>query len=126
MTAKTNATTPPNTRVRSGFAFSLPVEMELTVDGRKQTREFARRDQFGPELLYFSDCILRNREPEPSGPEGLIDVRIIEALYHSAKTSRPVKLPKLRKAKRPSLGQEIRRPRIQKPKLIHAKSASED
>jgi len=34
-------------------------------------------DQFAPELLYFSECIQKNRQPEPSGWEGLADVRII-------------------------------------------------
>ena len=107
--------------LKNAYEYAQPVEMQLTVDGKKQSREFARRDQFGPELLYFSDCILRNREPEPSGLEGLIDVRIIEALYHSAKTSKPVKLPNLRKEKRSSLGQEIRRRPVEKPEIIHAK-----
>jgi glucose-fructose oxidoreductase len=34
--------------------------------------------QFAPLLIHFSDCVLEDREPEPSGLEGLRDVRIIE------------------------------------------------
>jgi hypothetical protein len=34
-------------------------------------------DQFGPQLVYFSNCILRDIAPESSGNEGLADVRII-------------------------------------------------
>ncbi len=55
----------------------------MKIGERSQTRKFGKSDQFAPELLYFSDCILKNREPEPSGEEGLIDVRIIEAMNRS-------------------------------------------
>jgi len=75
-------------------------------------------------LIYFSDCILKNKEPEPSGVEGLNDVRIIEAIHRSAKTSKPVALPALKKRTRPSLKQEIKRPPVRKPDVIHSKSPS--
>jgi len=35
--------------------------------------------QFGAETAYFSDCILQDRDPEPDGEEGLLDVRVIAA-----------------------------------------------
>jgi glucose-fructose oxidoreductase len=47
-------------------------------------------------------------------------VRIIRALYRSAETGRPVELPAFEKHDRPSLEQEIRRPPIDKPQVIHA------
>ena len=67
-----------------------------------------------------SDCILKNRQPEPSGEEGLIDVRIIEALYKSAKAGKPIRLTPSRKRQRPSLRQEIKRPAIRKPEVVEA------
>lgn len=112
--------------LKNAYEYALPVEMEITINGEKQVRKFPKRDQFGAELVYFSDCILRNREPEPSGMEGLMDVLIIEALYRSARTSRPVKLPNLRKGKRPSLNQAINCPPVRKPELIHAKPAARE
>ena len=111
-------------RLENAYEYAMPIEMRVTIAGSTQRREFSRRDQFAPELIYFSDCILRNREPEPSGLEGLLDVRVIEALYRSAKTSKPVKLPRVTKQKRPSLKQEKRRPPVRQPKMVHAKSAS--
>jgi glucose-fructose oxidoreductase len=110
--------------LKDAYEYASPPEMQLTINGRNQVRKFGRRDQFGPELVYFSNCILCNREPEPSGMEGLNDVRIIEALYRSARTSKPVQLAKQTKRKRPSLRQEIRRPAVEEPKLIHVKPAS--
>lgn|SRR5262245_19579997 len=63
----------------------------IMVKGKKREREFPRRDQVAAEILYFSDCILNDQEPEPSGREGLIDVQIIQAIYRSAPiTGRPV------------------------------------
>jgi hypothetical protein len=97
----------------------------LTVGDKTTTRTFRKRDQFAPELLYFSDCIINNREPEPSGSDGLADVRVIEALYRSAASRKPVKLAVKAPKKRPTLKQEIRRPPVGQAKLIHAESASE-
>jgi len=87
-------------------------------------RRFAKRDQFAPELLYFSDCLLTNRDPEPSAEEGLADVRVIRALYRSIATGEPVALTPYQRRERPSLEQEIRRPPIEKPSVIHAQAPS--
>jgi predicted dehydrogenase len=107
------------------YEFAEGLSMQVRVKGRTRRREFPKHDQFSPELLYFSDCILRNQEPEPSGKEGLIDVRIIRALYESARTGRPVRLEVPRKRRRPSRRQEIARPGISKPRLVHARGPSE-
>jgi hypothetical protein len=98
----------------------------LTVDGKTRKRSAAKRDQFAAELLYFSDCVLEDREPEPSGEEGLQDVRIVEALYRSAKMARPVALPKFDDHHRPSMRQRISRPSVKKPELVEVQSASRD
>src|ERR1700723_215132 len=60
---------------------------EVTIDGHTTKKVFKKRDQFAPELVYFSDCILNNKQPEPSGQEGLADVRVIRALLESAETN---------------------------------------
>jgi glucose-fructose oxidoreductase len=112
-----------NLKLVNGYEYTAPVEMQINIGDRKQVRNFPKRDQFAPELVYFSDCILHNREPEPSGQEGLADVRIIEALYASARTGKSVKLAPLSKRQRPSSTQELGRPPVRKPELIHARSA---
>jgi len=108
----------------NAYEYVEPVEMQITIGDRKQARTFATRDQFAPELIYFSNCILQDKQPEPSGEEGRADVRIIEALYKSAEIRKPVNLTPLSKTKRPSLRQEIRRRPVPKPELIHAHSGS--
>jgi glucose-fructose oxidoreductase len=111
-------------RVDPAYEYADKLKFELTLNGTSKTREFSRRDQFAPELLYFSDCILQGRSPEPSGKEGLIDVRIIRALYDSAETGHPVSLQVSKKSHRPTLTQEIKRPPVKKPHLIHTESPS--
>jgi predicted dehydrogenase len=111
-------------RVEPAYEYAEGLAYELTVDGKKTKKKIGKRDQFAPELLYFSDCILHDRKPEPSGEEGLQDVRIVEALYRSAKTGRAVKIPPF-SDKKPSAAQKIRRPGVRKPQLVKVLSASE-
>jgi predicted dehydrogenase len=110
--------------VEPAYDYSRPLRHRLTIDGEMRERRFAKRDQFAPELLYFSDCIVQNRTPEPGADEGLADVRVIRALYRSAASGQPVRLAPFAKRERPSLEQEIRRPPIDKPEVIHAAAPS--
>jgi glucose-fructose oxidoreductase len=112
-------------RVDPGYEYAEGLRYELTVDGKTTTRRIGKRDQFAPELLYFSDCVLEHRRPEPSGEEGLQDVRIVQALYESAETGKAIEIPPYRPAVQPTRRQEIRRPGIPEPSLVHAKSGSQ-
>ena len=91
-----------------------------------RTKKFAKSDQFAAELLYFSDCILNNRDPEPSALEGLADVRVIEAMLRSIRTGKPVTLKMQQRRQRPTMRQEIRRRAVpREPRLVNVKSASQ-
>jgi glucose-fructose oxidoreductase len=109
-------------RVEPAYSYAEKLVHHLTVGGKTTRQTFAMRDQFAPELIYFSDCVLQRREPEPSGEEGLADIRIVRALYQSAMSRQPVMLPELEKRRRPTMEQEIRRPAVSKPELVHAES----
>jgi glucose-fructose oxidoreductase len=108
------------------YEYAEGLSYSLEVGERKRTKKFGKSDQFAPELLYFSDCILHNRDPEPSGLEGLADVRIIEAMLRSIRTGKPVTLKMQQRRQRPTMRQEIRRPAVRRePKLVDVKSASQ-
>ncbi len=112
-------------RLDDGYEYVGESRLEVAFNsGRKLRKTFPQRDQFAPELLYFSDCILNGRRPEPDGREGLIDVRIIEALLLSARAGGPVAIKMARKHRRPTLRQEIRRPPVAKEILVGVHSAS--
>jgi glucose-fructose oxidoreductase len=108
------------------YEYAEGLEYRLTIDGKTTRKAVGKRDQFAPELLYFSDCILKNREPEPSGEEGLQDVRIVQALYQSSKSGRPVAIRPFTKTRRPTGRQRMTRPGVKKPTLIKVQSASQD
>jgi glucose-fructose oxidoreductase len=97
-----------------GYKYAEGNNLELKIADRSRKRKFPKRDQFAAELVYFSNCILKNKKPEPSGEEGLADVRIIEAIYKSARTGKAVRLS-LQPKKKPTLAQEIHRPAHGKP-----------
>jgi glucose-fructose oxidoreductase len=116
-----------NVRLDPAYEYAMQLKQYVTTGGAPRERVFAKRDQFAPELAYFSRCIQRGAEPEPSGWEGLADVRIIEALYRSAKSGKPVKLPPFEKRTRPTARQEIHRPPVNRPpKPVHSKPPSRD
>jgi glucose-fructose oxidoreductase len=110
--------------VEPAYEYASGLAYTLTRQGRKTRRSFPRRDQFAPELLHFSDCILRGKQPEPSGQEGLVDVQIINALHRSALSGQRIELAAQERGRRPTPDQERRLPPVRKPRLVRAESAS--
>lgn len=49
-------------------------------------------NQFVGQLDHMADCVLTGREPIVAGEEGLRDLRIMEAIYRSAKEGRTINL----------------------------------
>ena len=55
------------------YEYAEGLEYTFTRHGKTTRKYVGKRDQFGPQLLYFSDCILDDRKPEPSGEEGICE-----------------------------------------------------
>ncbi len=110
------------------YQFQGPLKIQVTTGGRTQRKRFREHDQFAPLLMHFSDCILRGGEPEPSGVEGLADVRIINALYDSARQGRPILMDEyvedvvMTPIRRPNPEQSMQVPKPRRPRLINVKS----
>ncbi|HKV48153.1 MAG TPA: Gfo/Idh/MocA family oxidoreductase [Candidatus Acidoferrales bacterium] len=103
------------------YELAEALKAKVTVEGNAGTKTFDKRDQFAPELVYFSDCITNNKTPEPSGQEGLADVRIIRAILDSAASARPVRVQQTHINSRPTTKLEISKPPIvSPPQLINA------
>jgi predicted dehydrogenase len=114
-----------NLRVDPAYSEKGEIKHYLTLEGETEERSFAQRDQLAAEFVYFSDCLLQNKNPEPSGQEGLFDIRIIQALYESISTGDFVQLPPMKRDRYPDISQSIERsPVEQKPDLIHAATPS--
>jgi glucose-fructose oxidoreductase len=111
-----------NLRVDPAFDYFAGLTHYLNLGGKTTKRTYKKRDQFAPELTHFSNCILRNKQPEPDGREGLIDVAIVEALYSSALLGRPVRLTLPEKDNRPTLAQADFVKPVNEPEPIHAEA----
>jgi predicted dehydrogenase len=106
------------------YEYAEGLAYTLSVGGKTRHKRIGKRDQFAAELLHFSDCIRTDREPEPSGEEGMQDVRIVQALYESAKSGRAVAIRPYREKKRPTGTQKIVKPGVRKPRLVKVQSPS--
>jgi predicted dehydrogenase len=111
-------------RVEPAFEYVDPITHHVTRDGRTREKSFKRTDQFAPELVYFSRCILEGHEPEPSGEEGLADVRVVNAVFESVRSGRVVKLAPFTRARHPDTSQAMRKPPVGEQKTVHAPSPS--
>jgi glucose-fructose oxidoreductase len=111
--------------VEPGFEYAEPLAYTITRDGQSKKKRGRKVDQFAPELLYFSDCILQNREPEPSGEEGAWDVRIMDAILESARRGERIALRPFGPEPGPSRRQAMSHPPVQDPTRVNVESPHE-
>jgi predicted dehydrogenase len=112
-------------RLDPAYDFNAKLKLTTQIAGASKQQGFSKRDQVAAELIYFSDCVLNDKTPEPDGWEGFADVRIVRALYRSADSGEPVKLDAFERPRHPSSDQEIDRSASWfKPELVHAESPS--
>jgi predicted dehydrogenase len=86
-----------------GFASLFPTRLLLPDTKTKSVAETAcpfpyPREEHCPQSMYdaqmahFIDCIRNDKTPRPGGNEGLVNMKIIEAAYESARTARLVEV----------------------------------
>ncbi len=78
------------------------LEMQIShADEKKElfaTPKINNKNHFALEIDHMSECVLENKTPYTSGEEGLQDQKIIEAIYHSIQTRKPVTLETIQNA----------------------------
>lgn len=111
-------------RVDPAYDYAQPLAYEVAAEGATERRTFPRRDQFGPELVHFSQSILGRSPLEPDGTEGLADVRIVRALHESARTGRRVTLEPVPRRRRPRIAQALTRPAVAVPEAVRPEGGS--
>ncbi len=96
----------------------------LRVGKRTSHRQFQKSDQFAPELIYFSDCVLEGRDPEP-GRRRRARRRARDPGDHAIGGVGAMGAARPAAAAPPArMQQEIRRPGIQPPPMVNAASPS--
>jgi len=113
-------------KVENAYSIKEDIIHILTVEDQIIERIFKTRDQLAAEFAYFSDCILQNKNVEPSGEEGLIDIQIIRALYQSIATGSFVEINNtIDRQQRPTIDQTVVVPLTHpEPELINPTSPS--
>jgi predicted dehydrogenase len=96
-------------RLARAYHANAPAVLTVVRQGERQELAFEASDDFAAAIAHFSSCILEDRAPEPSGVEGLQDVRIVEAIYRSARDGRPVTLPRLARVEPAAVEHDLRR-----------------
>jgi predicted dehydrogenase len=107
-------------RLDPAYSYHGMMREFFTVNGETEAKTTPLHDQFAPELVHFSHCILEDLDPEPAGEEGLADVRILEAIVESAALGRRVTLSPFERSRRPSGKLEMRKPPPRKVEPVHA------
>ena len=83
-------------RIASAFSYH---GQKLTVSRRDGIREAETEyklnpsSQFALEIDHFAECVRTGRKPRTGGAEGLQDQKLMAAIYQSAKTGQPVRMP---------------------------------
>jgi predicted dehydrogenase len=118
-------------RLEAAYDYTMQRELLLKVGAKPKKLKFKKSDQFAAELVYFAECVRFERNPEPSGYEGLADVRVITALQEASRKGRTVALgaipEALRYKRRPTLAQWIQRPPLLRMQAqVHTDSPSGD
>jgi predicted dehydrogenase len=96
-------------RVDNAYESGTPGQLTLVQRGERQEMSFEPTDEVAAVLNHFSTALREDRTPEPTGIDGLQDVRVIEAIYRSARDGRPVTLPRLARMETPGADQETLR-----------------
>jgi predicted dehydrogenase len=70
------------------------LRLARVVDGKELASDIqaGEKNQFALMIDHFAQCVRQGKDVHTPGEEGLQDQRIMEAIYESARTRRPVKL----------------------------------
>ncbi|HVU49067.1 MAG TPA: Gfo/Idh/MocA family oxidoreductase [Polyangia bacterium] len=106
------------------YATGLTLEMEAKGK-RPRRRAFPKVDQIAAEVEAFAKCIREGAEPEPSGEEGLADMRVLDAIRRSIERGATEPVAAVERRARPSKRQGVKRPPHGMPPLVHTGPSSE-
>ncbi len=107
------------------YQVGMAMKHVTTVNKEKSSESFKKTDHFGGELKYFSECILKDVQPEPDGEEGMLDVRVLAAIEQSLLTGQVQKLAPYTRTRRPVENQVETLGTVSEPELVGAHKPSE-
>lgn len=108
-----------------GFGMGVQMKHVLMIGKKEEEQTFEKTDHFGGELKYFSDCLLQNKYPEADGEEGMLDVRVLEAVEQALLTGVTQILAPYTRKKRPASQQVEMLGAVKEPELIDSHKPSD-
>lgn len=87
---------------REGFASLYPTRVELLSPDRTEIKlvddggfisprePHAPQSMYDAQMKYFIECIVEDKIPVPGGAEGLVNMKVVDAAYKSARTGQVV------------------------------------
>jgi len=78
--------------VEPAFFPDEPRQLTVSRGGTTVETTFEQIDQMREEFDYFADCLLSERKPTGDGEHGLVDMRVMDAIYDAAEDGRRIEL----------------------------------
>ena len=75
-------------RLDPAFFPDQPRELQVFREGTTVRTTFDQQNQMTEEFDYFADCVLSGRQPTGDAEHGLVDMRVIEAVYDADSNGR--------------------------------------
>lgn len=109
------------------FDYTNELKYDLAQEQHEEHHVKPMVDQFAPEILHFSKCILEDSQPRPCGYEGMADIKVIEAIVESSRTGKTVHLDfkQHERTSEPDFTMVKDIPPVSKPPLVKVHSASQ-
>jgi predicted dehydrogenase len=116
-------------RLDPAYDYAVPLKLVTEIEGKKpREKTFAKRDQVAAERVMFARAVREGRDPEPSGREGLADLRVLDAITRAIESRRVESVGSGSEpaVEHPNKNQRIERPPHGMPDLVHARSPGQD
>lgn len=108
-------------QMNPSYTFGAGLRQTVIVGDKKDENTFKHTDQFGGEMKYFSECILKNERPEPDREEGFADVRVLQGILTALHSGQSVTLPPFHRYRRIDIErQRMTLSAVFTPELVHA------
>jgi glucose-fructose oxidoreductase len=112
-------------KLEPAYDYATDIALEVQAEGKRPSRKvFTKRDQVAAELVAFARGVRGEIPLEPSGEEGLADLRVMDAITRSLESGRVEAVAAQERSHRPSKRQGIRRAPHGMPPLVNATSGS--
>jgi predicted dehydrogenase len=68
------------------------LRMKVRRNNATEERDLPQRDHFALEMDHLSECVMENKDPLTPGEEGVRDLKLMAAIYESARTGKTIKV----------------------------------